>query len=48
VSFTVTFTRGAIIEAGHDRARLRALINDLYLILRASILEAGNSAGACG
>jgi AcrR family transcriptional regulator len=48
VSFTVTFTRGAIIEAGRDRARLRALINDLYLMLRASILEAGRSAGTCG
>jgi AcrR family transcriptional regulator len=48
VSLTVTFTRGAIIEAGRDRARLRALIHDLYLILRASILEAGRSAGTCG
>lgn len=47
VSFTVTFTRGAIIEAGRDRERLRALINDLYLVLRASILEAGRSAGTC-
>jgi AcrR family transcriptional regulator len=48
VSFTVTFTRGAIIEAGRDRERLRTLISELYLILRASILEAGRSAGTYG
>jgi AcrR family transcriptional regulator len=48
VSFTVTFTRGAIIEAGRDRARLRALIDELYLVLRASILEAGRSASTSG
>ena len=48
VTFTVTFTRGAIIDAGRDRERLRTLINELYLLLRASILEAGRSAGTCG
>jgi hypothetical protein len=36
VSFTVTFTRGAIIEAGYDRARLRAFTYDLYLMPWAS------------
>lgn len=46
--FTVTFTRGAVIEAGRDRTRLRALIDELYLMLRASILEAGRSAETCG
>jgi AcrR family transcriptional regulator len=48
VDFTVTFTRGAIIEAGRDRARLRTLISELYLVLRASILEAGRSAETSG
>lgn len=40
VLFTVAFTRGAVIDAGDDLPRLRALMTDLYSHLHAVIREA--------
>lgn len=43
VTFSVVFTRGALIEAGHDLERLRILMADLYSLLHAAILEAAEA-----
>lgn len=40
ITFTVTFTRGAIIDAGDDLPRLRELMTDLHTFLHAGILDA--------
>ena len=44
VRFTLVHTRGALIEAGRDRQRLRDMIEEQYAVLRAAILQAGVAA----
>ncbi|MFZ2172499.1 MAG: TetR/AcrR family transcriptional regulator [Rhodococcus sp. (in: high G+C Gram-positive bacteria)] len=43
VTSSVVFTRGALIEAGHDLERLRILMADLYSLLHAAILQAAEA-----
>lgn len=42
-ALTVTFTRGAVLGAGSDVARLRQDIDDLYFVIRSTVLHAAQA-----